>query len=273
MFFFLYLFFILYKFQDTPTAPPTLPPTSPPTPPVAPSPPVTFCSDVGGYDLSALTKTQGIFNWASNSADAKISWSLCTTLTGPQQQGCGESGQICSTTMTGCCGMCQTWKEPSDNTEAGTSLGKFTGATADSTGVWVVYEGGDIVRDTTSPRTGKVHITCGSAGDQSGAHPVKYTEAKPGGPYIYILEVTSDLLCSGASGIGVGGWILIILFIFVIPGYLIGGILVNKFYFQAESTPQELIPNADFWFDTPKLFVEGLVFTKQKIMGLFGQGD
>ena len=65
---------------------------------------------------------------------------------------------------------------------------------------------GDPVKDVTPPvpRRGMMNIRCGGGAGDFPVEAVKYTQAtkhEPGEPYIYVLEVTTPILC---GGIGAG---------------------------------------------------------------------
>jgi len=228
-----------------------------------PSPLPTVCQSIGGYDLTSAVSTSGKWTWDPATL-RNISWSICDSINGQ----CSGSTN-CGTIPNNCCGMCQSW--PESGSEGGACLGKFVSATATSSGIQLTYDGGDIDTVTGVPRRGIINIACGGSGSSNPINPVKFIEPTSHGagqPWIYVFETTSALLCGGIGG---GGWILIILFVFLIPGYLIGGFLVNKFHFKNEGTVLELLPNYEFWIDTPHLFLEGCQFTKQKFLSLIGR--
>lgn len=73
-----------------------------------PSPPISYCSNIGGYDISSATNRPDVFVLPPpNNLSAFVSYSLCGTI----NSACGEAGSPCSGTAQGCCGMCQGWTE------------------------------------------------------------------------------------------------------------------------------------------------------------------
>lgn len=233
-----------------------------------PSPPVSYCSSIGGYDISGAANIPDKYTLPGSNSTAFVAYSLCGTVS----MACGEAGMPCAGTSTGCCGMCQGWVEADGPQTA--CLGKFTQAQVVGSTVQVQYDGGDAVQQV--PRRGLINIACGPGGSQGGnpnVMPTLFTQAtghEPNQPYIYTLDITSPVACGGIGG----GWITILLLLFVfIPVYLVGGFLANKFYFMKESEASfvEYLPNYEFWCDTPGLFLEGISFTKSKIMSLLGR--
>lgn len=86
-------------------------------PPTAPSPPVSTCANIGGYDVTSASGATRVYHWQPSSETSTVSFSVCGSI----NTICGEPGQICSTEPSNCCGMCQSWSE-ADGT-VGTCLG------------------------------------------------------------------------------------------------------------------------------------------------------
>jgi len=81
------------------------------------------------------------------------------------------------------------------------------------------------------------------------------------------LTLSSSSLCKGGLNGPVSGGTIVIIVIFVGALMYVGiGVAVNRFHFQKEGI--ELIPNVDFWKETPGYISDGVLFTKDKIMGL-----
>jgi len=102
--------------------------------------------------------------------------------------------------------------------------------------------------------------------------------------HFYHLEWTSQYVCpthgdgdgdgdggggDGGGGGGIsGGWIFIIILFSLIFLYFVCGVLFQAFYVKARGL--DMIPQKDFWFALPGLFIAGHVYTYTKIRGLFG---
>jgi len=130
--------------------------------------------------------------------------------------------------------------------------------------VKITYGGGDLVDIT--PRQVDIDITCDPGA--SVLTFLSFVAAQPQTPappaYLYTLTLTSSVLC-GAGGISGGSGFLIALFGGIIL-YLIGGVLYNKLKEQKEGI--ELIPNVEFWKEVPGYLVDGVMFSKSKIMSI-----
>jgi len=72
------------------------------------------------------------------------------------------------------------------------------------------------------------------------------------------------------DGLSPGSIFLIIFFVSAVV-YIIAGFIVN-WKVRGASPGVDAIPNVEFWKQVPGLFVDGLVFTKNKVAGLFGRG-
>jgi len=255
---------LIYQiFSQQPSNAPSNAPAPAPAPgPTPTSPPSTICNSVGGYNLQSIAlATDYTYPWNPKAADQKIVFNICGNI----HTTCGSTpDDECSSTATNCCGVCQEWQD--DDGAQGACLGKFASVQMDGSMVRIVYTGGDPVNSVG--RTAYIQISCGSGA----AIPTQFVQAQshlPNQPYIYLLNINSSLLCGGLGG---GGWFLIILFCVVLPFYLIGGLVYNKFVAQKENGP-ELIPNYEFWIETPSYFLAGLTFTKDKFMSLIGRGE
>jgi len=67
-----------------------------------------------------------------------------------------------------------------------------------------------------------------------------------------------------------GSWFLIFFFVTVVV-YVVAGFIVNV-KVRGVSPGVDAVPNAELWKSVPGLVVDGIVFTKNKILGLFGRG-
>jgi len=67
-----------------------------------------------------------------------------------------------------------------------------------------------------------------------------------------------------------GGWIFIIILVGIAVLYLLVGVAVKKFVYQASGI--ELIPNVVFWLALPGLVRDGNLFIVRKALGLCGRG-
>jgi len=72
------------------------------------------------------------------------------------------------------------------------------------------------------------------------------------------------------DGLSPGSIFLIIFFVSAVV-YVIAGFIVN-WKVRGSSMGVEAIPNVELWRQVPGLVVDGLVFTKNKVLGLFGRG-
>lgn len=68
-----------------------------------------------------------------------------------------------------------------------------------------------------------------------------------------------------------GGSIFLIVFFVAAVVYLVAGFIVN-WKVRGASPGTDAIPNVELWRQVPGLVVDGIIFTKNKIMGLFGGG-
>jgi len=222
------------------------------------------CTTAGGFDFSGMVDKTHKWMW-------KDQQYVVLTLCGTINASCGITGEC---TSPHCCTFCQLWI--TDGQEDGACLGKtYTSFTTTSEGIKMKYVGGDPVpqgpQGPAGPREAFIDVICGKVEwDQSGFH--EATAIGPDGSYAYNLTVTTSLACGGGGGggkIGGGGYFLIIILGVVLPVYLLGGVLYNKF--QAGKDGIELVPNYDFWVASPGYFVGGCMFTKNKILGLCGR--
>jgi len=105
---------------------------------------------------------------------------------------------------------------------------------------------------------------------------------KPGDPaeeptHDYHLQWETAFACpttgggGGGGGGGIsGGWIFIIILLGIAVLYLLVGVAVKKFVYQASGI--ELIPNVVFWLALPGLVRDGNLFIVRKALGLCGRG-
>jgi hypothetical protein len=70
-----------------------------------PSPPLSYCSNIGGYDVSGAANLPDKFTLPGNNGTSFVSYSICGTI----NMACGEAGMPCAGTSSQCCGMCQGW--------------------------------------------------------------------------------------------------------------------------------------------------------------------
>lgn len=130
--------------------------------------------------------------------------------------------------------------------------------------MWILY----FLTCKAGPREAFIDVLCGSH-DWEQENFQQAQGVGSDGAYAYNITVKTSHICGG-SGIGGGGYFLIILFAVVLPVYLIGGVAWNKFKEQKEGV--EVIPNYEFWVATPGYFLAGCNFTKDKVLGLCGRG-
>jgi len=198
--------------------------------------------------FASIVSIETTWNWKIGEPAWLVIFSICDSI----KRACGK-------TPSGC-GVCQQW---SDASNGNSCLGKFSNAVYVGGEVEVLYTEGDTAPDGTG-RTADIYLKCGSGAE---IEPVFFLEANdhlPGKPYQYKLDVLSPLVC---TGIGFGAWALIIIFLILLPIYLIGGYLLNRYVRRKdeELTHLELLPNYEFWSQTPALCVEGIFYTKNKI--------
>lgn len=74
----------------------------------------------------------------------------------------------------------------------------------------------------------------------------------------------------GKGGLS-GGSIFLIAFFVSAVVYLVAGFIVN-WKVRGASPGVDAVPNIELWRQVPGLVVDGIVFTKNKVMGLFGGG-
>jgi len=144
-------------------------------------------------------------------------------------------------------------------------VGDFTPDCSDwvengNTGVLVTfYRGMDTLSD--------INFICGS----SSATSLRFVREQPIGQYHF--EWTTSFACpikGGGGGDDSGGlswgWILIIIFCCLIVVYLVGGVLVNRFWRQQFGW--DMIPQREFWMSIPGLVWDGMKFTWKTINAL-----
>jgi len=90
----------------------------------------------------------------------------------------------------------------------------------------------------------------------------------------YLITVQSSTGCKlkispPPSGLSGGSIFLIIFFVGLATYFMVGALI--KWKFMGAPVGVDMIPNVEFWTSLPGLFVAGCVFTKDKIMGLFGR--
>jgi hypothetical protein len=196
-----------------------------------------------------------------------ISYSPC----GAIPNGCGSnpppSNQCYN--IPNCCVVCQEWNQ--DTGAAGACLGlenKFLGADKLSdTAVKLTFGGGDVVE--TTPRQVDIVINCDPTATALTFN--NFEAASPTDPpppyYLYTLTLHSSTLCKGGVTGGLSGGTYFVIILLVGSLLYVGiGISVNRFHFQKEGV--ELIPNVEFWKEIPGYISDGVLFTKEKIMGL-----
>jgi len=62
-----------------------------------------------------------------------------------------------------------------------------------------------------------------------------------------------------------GGFIFLLVVLFCMIAYIVGGIIFNKFKRQAHGL--ELIPNVEFWTSLPGLIKDGVMFIVNSVRG------
>jgi len=120
------------------------------------------------------------------------------------------------------------------------------------------------VADDGIGRMVKIVITPGGSAPLTNVKFVQATTHVAGQPYVYYVYVTSSLLGSGGLSLG---WILIITLVVLIVVYLVAGIAYNRF--KLEKSGVELVPNVEFWKESPVYFKEGVLIAKEKIVSLY----
>jgi len=111
-----------------------------------------------------------------------------------------------------------------------------------------------------------VNFICGT----SSTTPLRFVREQPIGQYHF--EWTTSFACpvggggGGDSGGLSWGWILIIIFCCLVVVYLVGGVLVNRFWRQQSGW--DMIPQREFWISVPGLVWDGLKFTWKTINAL-----
>jgi len=131
---------------------------------------------------------------------------------------------------------CSGWTEPSPGT-----------------GVLVTFHRGS---DTLSD----INFICGSSSSTT----LKFVREQPIGQYHF--EWVTSFACPTAGGGGGDdsgglswGWILIIIFCCLVVVYLVGGVLVNRFWRQQSGW--DMIPQREFWMSVPGLVWDGMKYT------------
>jgi len=264
--------------QPAPAPAPEPPVNPPPLPPLPPPLPASYCtgSNTGGYDLTPITgKTQKYAFQPDKDTQNLVVFSVC----GYVNQSCSsEAGGVCY--ASNCCGVCQQFPAGGDGEFKVVCLGVFSGARPYGSSVEIFYTGGQPIPSgegpaiEPGPRRAIITLGCGVAGPNGEVHAEGFDQAPgntvPNQNYTYPLKVSHPLLC---GGIGFGGVALILMFVGAII-YVVGGVVYNKFVLQKEvSSPMELIPNFEFWVETPSLFLAGISFTKSKIFSAMGRED
>jgi len=223
--------------------------------------------NLAGFSFSEIAATSFTATWVppGTTGTQTLNYAPCSPgIPG----GCGTQGpptNQCANSPN-CCAVCQTWIEDMGPTGACLGKGKnlITVESTSSSSVRISYGGGDVV-DTT-PRQVDIDIKCDpTASVLTFASFVPAVPKIPAPPaYTYSLTLTSSVLCGG-SGISGGSIFLIVLFGGIIL-YFLGGVLFNKFQQQKEGI--EVIPNVEFWKEVPGYLLDGVMFTKSKIMSI-----
>jgi len=128
------------------------------------------------------------------------------------------------------------------------------------TGVVVTfYRGMDILSD--------INFVCGTSSTTT----LRFVREQPVGQYHF--EWVTTWACpvgGGGGGDDSGGlswgWILIIIFCCLVVVYLVGGVLVNRFWRQQSGW--DMIPQREFWMSVPGLVWDGMKFTWKTINAL-----
>jgi hypothetical protein len=205
-------------------------------------------SDGSKYDLSGLTIANGRqFN--VNSQD--YFWNYCASVSTDAMLACGTSMMyIVNSTATPCFSI-------APDTSAITI---FDGIKGPSNGVQINY---------TSP-TGCVttlRVNCDS---------VKYlfsaAFASPARCSFILAVMSSDACPLNSSSRISNGAIFLIVFFSSAAVYLIVGSLI-KWKVKGVSPGIEMIPQIELWVQVPGLVLDGLRFTKDKILGLIGKSE
>jgi len=143
-------------------------------------------------------------------------------------------------------------------------IGTFTGTTvtALTTGQkGVVYQLATGSNWMNEPATVKIELQCDDTVDGLKIINVINSNGKT-----YSVQAKTKWACpldGGADGLSLG-WILIITLTVALFVYLVGGILVNK-YFLKKETSIHLLPHLDMWKAAPGLIKDGVVYTAFKI--------
>jgi len=227
------------------------------------------CS-INGFSFDSISASNGWQSPWSPPGDPNpqtLSYSPC----GATPNGCGGSPPPTNQcyNLPQCCVVCQSWMQ--DTGPAGACLGlqsKFLGGQKMSeTSVQLTFGGGDVV-DTT-PRQVNIVINCDPTATALTFN--NFEAPSPSDPpppyYLYILTLHSSTLCKGGLGGPLSGGTYFIIILFVGAALYVGiGVAVNRFHFQKEGI--ELIPNVEFWKETPGYLSDGVMFAKDKIVGL-----
>lgn len=162
-------------------------------------------------------------------------------------------------------GYCEVWLGKKRDEEAthdadekeGNCIGKFAAATAitvgSDTGIELSYDRGEFSSKGTlqmfcSPEAGKFSDV--KTLDLSGKR----------------MSLKSALVCSGGGSGGISpGTVFCILLLFLALGYLVGGVLYNKFIKNVDNG-LDLLPHLEFWMDLPSMIKEGCMFIYDKFM-------
>jgi len=133
----------------------------------------------------------------------------------------------------------------------------------DGKGVNMTYYGGDYCQGPKRNRQTSIYIICNTTAD-----PGFITEiiepTDPAMTCMYAIKFQSTYGCpSGGSGGIEVGWIFIIILIIVVFLYLAVGVVYQ--WKKNHATGLELIPNHEFWRETPGLFKDGCLYAFRKI--------
>jgi len=215
-----------------------------------------FTDLVGNYyNLQGLTTSQG---YSIPSGRYTYRLNFCADAPAP-------------TGRPACAEISEAYQVPVEPSEQCITLTKSTGVVKENmngvTGVSVVYVSQQASCDG-KPRIVHMNVDC-KVGQNTVAvsivenPPCTYSalfQSKYGCP---TTRDTDDL--EGLSG----GSILLIILLVSLVVYIVGGVLF-RWKVQHVEPSIELLPNLPFWTSIPGLFLDGLSFTKSKIMGLRG---
>jgi len=225
------------------------------------------------YNLGPVDGKKGTYNWDQPHPTNAVDYAICGTGDAP----CGVDPSLMCANKPNCCGSCQRWQDE-DGSAQGVCLGVFDHVEVHGAIVSLVYTKGDNIPNPAGQRQVYINLTCVASTPAGTLIPKQFTQPSveghiPGTPYIYGILMETSAVCGGPGGGGGvygGGWFLLILFLgFFI--YFVVGVLYNKFSQNKEG--RDLVPNVDFWTETPVYFIAGCQFTWAKITGLCGRGQ